>query len=344
MAHAMMPVAEDTVREHTMRVSRRTTMTGLVVLVDGIARSGKGLLGPILSSFERVELERMEEIFEYVGGLHRMGKIDTDAAVALLRLEADMHLYNGLIGRNTNFRPGDHSGVWQAPRPWAQVRRLFRAEGQAVLARLRDEQPIFQNMTHDQLMNVALFHDAFGAQLRVVEMIRHPVDLIDSWWRRGWGTRYGEDPYALTLCVDCDGRDVPFYALGWEQAYLDATPMGRIVRMIQGVWEANQRTYARLPAEQRAQICMIPLSHFLEHPWPAVERLAAFLGTAATRRTRRILARKGLPKREDVRARTQRWERLQAQMSAEEQGIVHQLVDGYEQAVRACGVEPERAG
>lgn len=338
--HAAALLAEEAVADQALRLSRRTAIAGMVVLVDGIARSGKSLLGPILSSFERVEIERMEEIYEYVGALHRMGRITTDAAVALLRLEADMHFYNGLIGRNTNFRPADHSSVWQAPRPWRSVRRLWAAGGQAALERVRAERPIFQNMTHDQLVNFGLFREAFGEGLRVVEMIRHPVDLIDSWWRRGWGMRFGEDPYALTLCVDAGGRDVPFYALGWEQAYLDATPIGRIVRMIQGLWEANWRTYAALPEDRRAQVCVIPLAPLVARPWPYVDALAAFLGTATTPLTARILTRKRLPKPEDGEARNRLSQRLREQASAEERRIVDRLVEDYERVVGELAVRP----
>ena len=319
-------------------------MAGMVVLVDGIARSGKGLLGPVLSSFERVEIERLEEIFEYVAVLHRLGAMATDAAVALLRMEADRHLYNSLISRNTNFRPGDHSGVWQAPRPWRYLRRLLAAEGEAVRQRIRAERPVFQTMTHDQLANVGLFREAFGEDLRVVEMLRHPVDLLDSWARRGWGTRFGEDPYALTFCVECGGRDVPYYALGWEAAYLEMSPLGRIVRMVQGIWQANQRAYTGLPPDQQAQIAFVPLSRFVERPWPYVKRLAAFLGTEPTPATQAILARKRLPRPDDALGRAERWRRLQAGMTAEERAIVHQLTEAYETAVRELAVPGENAG
>ena len=37
-------------------ISRAIRLAELVVLVDGLTRSGKGLMGPILSSLERVEI------------------------------------------------------------------------------------------------------------------------------------------------------------------------------------------------------------------------------------------------------------------------------------------------
>ncbi len=61
-----------------------------LILVDGAPRSGKSLLGQIISSFERVEIERMEPYLESLAILYSFKKMSKDAAVALLRREIDM--------------------------------------------------------------------------------------------------------------------------------------------------------------------------------------------------------------------------------------------------------------
>ncbi|MBI3616062.1 MAG: sulfotransferase domain-containing protein [Candidatus Omnitrophica bacterium] len=311
-------------------LSREVALAQTVVLVDGITRTGKSLLGPVLSSLERVEIERMEEIIEYIGGLHRMGKLQTDAAVALLRMEIDMHLYNSRIGRNTNFRWSDHSSIWRYPRPGRYLLRLFLPEGEPVVKGVEKERPIHQTQTHDQLANFPLFHQAFGKELRVVEMVRHPVDLVDSWMRRGWGTRFGEDPRALTLCIRYREQDLPFYALGWEETYLASSPLGRVIRMIQGLWEENWAVYQRLPEEQKQQVFWIPLEPFAQDPMPTIGRMARFLGTRITRGTRKALRREGCPRSSPIQERRQRQEKIETEATMEEKGILRRLIDSYE--------------
>ena len=154
-------------------LARSVHLTDTVVFVDGIVRTGKGMLGPILSSFERVEIERYEEIIEYVGVLYRMGKIERDAAIVLLKTQTDTHLFYSMIGRNTNFRFSDHSSVWRNPTPLRYFRRLVARDGDAVVQRVNRERPIYQNQTHDQLANFGLYYEALGDRLRIVEMIRH---------------------------------------------------------------------------------------------------------------------------------------------------------------------------
>lgn len=318
-------------RPATITLSRDTAIVPLVVFVDGISRSGKSMLCPILSSFERVEIERAEEIIEYVGALYGIGKISRDVAVTLLRLETDMHLYNSMIGRNTNFRFNDHSSVWKSSVVFRYLKRVVAADGQRVLERIERERPIYQNQTHDQLAHFELFDEAFGGRLRIVEMIRHPVDLMDSWMRRGWGTRFGEDPLALTIGIDHRGIELPYYALGWEDEYVTATPLGRVVRMIAHLWYANRCVYDTLTGEQGRRVFVIPFEDFVQRPEPYLGPLAAFVGSRPTRRTSAALGRERCPRTYSVEARRQKRHDIERQASADEREIVVRLVDDYEE-------------
>ena len=49
-----------------LNISRRNRLDGTVVIVDGIGRTGKGMIGTILSSFSRVEIERLEHALEWL--------------------------------------------------------------------------------------------------------------------------------------------------------------------------------------------------------------------------------------------------------------------------------------
>jgi hypothetical protein len=288
------------------------------------------MLGPILASFERVEIERVEEIIEYVGALYRMGKISRDAAVTLLRLETDMHLCNSMIGRNVNFRWSDHSSVWRNPKPMRYFKRLIARDGDAVVQRINRERPIYQNQTHDQLQNFELYFEAFGNRLRIIEMIRHPVDLVDSWLRRGWGNRFGEDPYALTFCVRYQGQDLPYYALGWEKSYLVATPMGRVIRMIAFLWNENQRVYRSLSGEKKKQIFTIPFEDFVQRPVPYLQPIAEVLDSKTTRHTAGAVKRQNCPRPYSVIARQQKQRDIKSRASSEEQEILGRLIEEYE--------------
>ena len=51
------------------------------LLVNGTSRCGKSLVSPIISSFENVEIERMESIFDFISVSHYFGKIERNCAI-----------------------------------------------------------------------------------------------------------------------------------------------------------------------------------------------------------------------------------------------------------------------
>ena len=287
------------------------------------------MIGPILASFQGVEIEQVEWAIESIGALYRMGKISHDGAVAMLRLEVDMRLYNSIIGRNTNFRFSDHSSVWRNPNRLRFFRRLLARDGNAALEEIRRRRPIFQNQTHDELTNFRLHSESFGDGLRIVEMIRHPVPLIDSWLRRGWGTRFGQDPLAFPLCICYQGQELPYYALGWEDTFISTSPPGRVVRMIKGIWDQNWSTYRSLSDSERGQVFIVPLEDFVERPTPYLEPLTQFVGSSTTRHTSSALKRQRCPREYKVDLQ-KLGDSIDTQVSEEERALIDGLVEEYE--------------
>ena len=296
------------------------------------------MLGPVLASFQRVEIERVEEIFECVGDLYRMGKIDRDAAVALLKREADQHLYHSSIGRNVNFRFRDHSSVWRNPNRMRYVKRLFAKDGDPVVERIGLERTIFQNQTHDQLANFHLFHEIFGDSLRIIEMIRHPVDLVDSWLRRGWGTRFGNDPLAFDICISYDGENLPYYALGFEAYYIKASPVDRVIRMITRLLDDSRSVYGALTQELRSQVLVLPFEEFVQRPYLYLPPIADFIGSSPTRHTPSALKRQRCPRTISPGERQHKQKRIESEASTERLADLNRLTEEYERLVEATGV------
>ena len=299
-------------------------------------------MGPILASFDRVEIERVEEIIEYVGVLYRLGKIPLDAAVAVLKMETDMQLYNSMIGRNTNFRFGDHSSVWRNPNRLRYFRRLLAPDGSAAAQRIADHRPIYQNQTHDQLANFHLYRETFGDNLRIIEMIRHPVDLVDSWLRRGWGTRYGGDPLAMTFCIRYEGEDLPYYASGWEERYIGASPVDRVITMIAWLWDSNLKAYHSLTGEETRAVLMVPFEDFVQHPTPYLQPIAEFLGSSTTRHTASALKRQRCPRRYSLETRLEKQRRIESEASSEELTVLERLIGESEELAAGCTMSAGR--
>jgi len=309
--------------------SHEARVAQTVVLVDGIVRSGKSMIAPIISSYERIEMLRVDETLDLTTALYEMGQVSRDAAVAMLRMKTDINLYNGLIGRDTNLRFGDYSSIWKNSNLWRNLKRLRSPEGKSVMAAVDKNRPIYQQTTHNQLSALNIFVEAFGTEFRNIQMIRHPASLIDSWMRRDWGSRIGTDPLAFTLCIQHRGQDLPYYALGWEDLYLSSSPAGRIVRIIGQLWDRNQSAYEAADEANRQQVFFIPFEDFAQRPSAHLRPLADFLGSATTKKTPGAVKRENCPR--TLPANVEKTIRsIEDQVNPEESAILHRLIDEYE--------------
>lgn len=268
-----------------------------LVFADGIGSSGKGMLSHILGSLERVEKQCNHTPFDFVAYIHWLGKITDDAASTYLQTEADQQLYHIMMSRDVNFRPKDSTGVLQNAFPWKYFTRLFMAEGDSVLERIRTEKPILNEAPHDALRSAPLFFRTFGSSLRIIYVIRNPYELILDWKRRGFGQRIGVDPREFQFSVRIDGKTVPMFMMRYSDFDYDAlTDLERLVLMIHFCFKTNLDGYLGCSTDHQSHVLVTSFDDLCVSPMQVVDRICAFLGVAKTRHTSRVLRWENLPR------------------------------------------------
>lgn len=299
------------------RATRPRTLAGTVVLVDGIPGCGKTLLSAIVSSLERVEIEKYNYPLEYACQSGHLGKLDRDAAEALVSMYADLDLYNLMMSREANFRVSDLSGVASNPHPWRYLRRLFSVGDAEVPPRIERERPILQWVTHNVLAMGGPVFSALGGRARFVEVVRHPLYMLKQW--RLYMSRYGTDARDFTLWFEHDGRALPWFARGWEELYLKAGLMDRVIHSIRHLSGLVDGVMGGLEPEERARVLVVPFERFVLEPEPYLKAICVSLGTRAGPKTAGVLRKQRVPRK--------------------------RIAEGIDLAVyRANGWEPPKAG
>ena len=103
--------------DHSNRkIIREKFLADNIVIVDGFPGCGKTLFGPIISSYDRVEIMQYMFEIEFICRLSHLGKISTDATISMIRMLSDQKLYQCMMGRDTNFRYRDLSDCVLGPR------------------------------------------------------------------------------------------------------------------------------------------------------------------------------------------------------------------------------------
>lgn len=273
---------------------RSTHIAEHIVFLDGLTGTGKTMIGPLMGSFARVELLRLEHIYEYLCALHDLGSLEHDAAAAMISMYADIACYNTMIARETNFRPADLSSVFSNPGALTYLRRLFMKDGDAVIERITSERPILQVLTHQAMPVLRVAFDAFRDRLRVIEMVRHPLYLLEH--GASYIERHGTDARDFTVWIEHDGHSLPWFARGWEDLWLASSSADKVIYSLDWIVRRGAETLDGLSPEAREGVLEVPFEGFVLDPDPWVARIAKTIGTEPTAATARIMKAQKVPR------------------------------------------------
>ena len=117
--------------------------------------------------------------------LSEIGKIDDQAAASFIRATVDEAVYSRAIGRNLNTRKNDESSICRAVDPAVYFARAEELDSEAAFERFIKSGRVALFHTHVVMPVASLLFRALPS-LRVVHVTRHPIDLAEDWYRRGW--------------------------------------------------------------------------------------------------------------------------------------------------------------
>lgn len=272
--------------------SRPLRLSKKVVVLDGLTGTGKTMFSPLISSFTSIQNPRFEYTFEYLAITHYFGKLSPDAAISLLRLMADIKCYDGSISRDVNFRFSDLSGVFGNGNGIRYLRQLIERDGEYAQLRIEKESPSLFLVTHQLLGCMGLFPDAFPGDLRVIEMVRHPLYLLSHW--NSYIQMHGANARDFSIWTETGGGSVPWFASKWSDKYLQLSNYDRVIFSIN---DLMARVYDAIDSWNESELCVIPFERFTLSPESGLKKIERFLGETMTKDTYIHLRRQNVPRK-----------------------------------------------
>jgi hypothetical protein len=288
-----------------------------VLLFDGMSRAGKGLVGPLVSQLPQLEFAQLVHAVDYIPTMWHFGLIEDTSAAAFLRMIVDTYSYQRMIGRNLNTRHSDiFTSVFKALDAEEILSRAFGADGAEPVKKFNDSGRYMTYITHETLPHADLWFRAYP-KLRIILTDRHPIDLCYSWHSRGLGDRLGTDPLAFTPVADIDGDPIPLFALDSPKAYIEASPIDRILLCVLTMLDMYETAKAALAPAQREQVRIVCFERFATETEAELDRLASWLDSEIHPDMAIAMARERVPRKLDQSGRRARREALEREASAE---------------------------
>lgn len=274
--------------------ARDSRLVDSLVIVDGLPGCGKTLISSVIAALDRVELLMYAYEIEHVCALDFLKDMDSDAAANLVAMQADLRLYNVMMGREVNFRPTDLSSAERSPDPDRYRLRLEDPGDEAVPGRVAVEKPILHLTTHQLLPYAGPVFAAFGERLVYVDVVRHPLYMLRQESLNM--TRLNNDVRDFQVYLRHGDRSMPFWTHGWEDLFLRSNDTEKAVHFIDQVGGLERRVLEDTLAHNGAKVVVVPFERFVIDPDPYLLEIAGDLDSEVTDMTMRVMAEQNVPR------------------------------------------------
>ena len=176
---------------------RSNTYGNQTIVIDGMWRTGKSLLGPIIGSFENVQKPKLDYNFEWMCVLNSIGSVSLNNSICMLQMYADLCTHNNFLSREINLRPYDDTGFLKNPKPLKSIMNLFKSDKDAIQNKILELKPSLLIYTHSVLQVGTPMAEAFGKRLKMLVVDRNPVYFLSQWAE--YLEMIGTDPRELEI-------------------------------------------------------------------------------------------------------------------------------------------------
>jgi hypothetical protein len=312
---------------HNTFCTTKPSLVELPIFIDGISRTGKFLLGKIVSCFNDVENFQYISLIEQILYIHKLGSITRDAAIAFIKAQIDEHAYNMYLGRNLNLRFDDATSLYNNFELNKYLKRSLVPYG------LEQKKEILNNKSeslfilHESFSHIELLYGAFP-KMKFIHLNRHPVDLVHSWFINV-GNRFKSDPFSFIPIVQSNNNLMPWYAVDWKDEFVPLTNIDRIIKSISYLLDIEKNTYTSLTKHIKALILEIKYEDIVENTSDAIDSLSMFLDKDPHDQINYILAKEKCPNKISLTKRGNKLKEIKKVASDKYINLLDEMIINY---------------
>lgn len=311
-----------------IKIDNKIPLVKNLLFVEGVSRSGKFLLANILNGFEGIEPVQQHGLLDQVPFWVKSGLINRETTRELLRSEVDTYCYEMLIGRNFNRRKWDKSSIFNVAHYEKYLARSEEKNIGKIMKRFNNEKPISFFIMHELMPNIKIYFETFP-QLKVISIMRNPIDLVFSWHKRGIGSGYLTDPRIAKAMVRGKYGPVLWFMNQWKDVYHQLSEIDRAILSIKTLADMYKVAYRSLLQKHQKRILFVSHEDVLNNPKKIIKTAGDFLNKKPLPEMKLILKREELPAAESSESGSQKLEMIKGIASKKYFDILLKLAKEY---------------
>ncbi len=246
-----------------------------IIFIDGFPRSGKSVLSGIIPCFDGVENIKFLTILEHILPGLRFKSIKKDFAKSLITTYLNEYCYESYIGRNLNFRKNEQSSIYEYYKPREYRDRLKIPDGSKAVKKISKKQTTFLFQTHDVISNYKYFED-LKLDCKIIELVRNPIDVSYSWYKRGWGKRFLKDKQSFSSLIEKKKICAPWYSYSQTELWSNLNSVEKCVYNVLTLCKLSFPHYGKLKKKNK-KVLIIKFENFVQKPKKEILKIQSFL-------------------------------------------------------------------
>jgi hypothetical protein len=131
--------------------------------------------------------------------------------------------------------------------------------------------------------------------ISVIHIVRNPIDLAYSWFKKGYGRPGSID--GLCMNSDISIHDVPFpwFTKDWDADYTNLNEVDMVIRLIKSIYDCINNELNCLSKIEKEKILIIQYESLIINTDSTIKKISSFLGTDASEGMNETLVKERCP-------------------------------------------------
>ncbi|MDA9201259.1 hypothetical protein N9O53_05425 [Candidatus Pelagibacter ubique] len=286
--------------KHPYKIQKSQIFDATYVFIDGMSRSGKSGIAPIVSSLENVEHFKIRANFDRFLMVYASGNLTKDGFKYLFETDLILDVWFGMMGRDVNTNLHDISSIVNSPKYKEYLSRMSRKDTldtfNKVANEIKDRKLIFPFII-DNYMTIGSFIEEINENFKYIIVVRHPIDFVFTWFRSGRGSSLGTNPYYIKPAFQVKNFDnIPYLYLDNPEEYSNANPLEKCFLVI----EKQLTAYINSNLLYSKNSCLVPFEHYVNETEGYIKKFENLLGTNRTNFTNAEMVKANVPRNKDM--------------------------------------------
>ena len=282
------------------KIKKNKIFNASYVFIDGMSRTGKAAVAPIVSSFKRVEHFKIKTIYDRVLSLYESGDLNEQGFRYLFESELITDVWSSMIGRDTNTNLHDISSVMSSPKCKEYIARKNRKDTSNIFDKITQEinkkNLIFPYIS-DDFITIERTLREISKKFKYIIILRNPIELIFTFFRSGRPSRLGIDPRYNKPAFKINRlNNLPVSMLDMPKKFCKANPLEKSFLVV----EKGLKAYLDSDLLKSKNSCVVPFENYCFETDKYIKILENFLGTSRTKFTKNEMIKARVPRKKDV--------------------------------------------